>query len=130
MLKPEKSTKIIASGLSLIAILIPSFPVPASKKSKLFDLRLIDNKIAESEWNVDNLKYEIDNLKFDYDPFKISFDDLYMPKLSNVTIDIDPSDQHMKSYLDGNLKQIVLVFTNEEFEKIMGIKSTAKKSKI
>jgi hypothetical protein len=82
-------------------------------------LRLIDNKIAESEWNMDNLKYELENFHFDFDQYKVSFDDLVLPKLQDVKIDIDPSDQHMNSYTTGNLKQITLIFDNEGFEKIM-----------
>jgi len=88
-------------------------------KEEAKGLRLLDNRISESDWDIDNLKHEMEDMKFDFDAFNINFDDLYMPKLQDMSIDIDPSDQHMESYLHGNIKQITLVFSNEEFEKVM-----------
>jgi len=82
-------------------------------------LRLLDNRISESDWDIDNLKFELENMDFPWSDFHINFDDLYQPQLQNIAIDIDPSDQHMESYLHGNIKQITLIFSNDEYEKTM-----------
>ena len=98
--------------------------VPVIKLSNLTDeeikaLRLLDNRISESDWDIDNLKHEIENLNFEFGDYHVNFDDLYMPKLQDISIDIDPTDEKMEAYLHGNVKQITLVFSNEDFEKIM-----------
>ena len=82
-------------------------------------LRLLDNRISESDWDIDNLKHEMENIQFPWEDFHVNFDDLYQPQLQNITIDVDPSDQHMQSYLHGNIKQITLIFSNDEFERTM-----------
>ncbi len=82
-------------------------------------LRLLDNRISESDWDIDNLKHELENIQFPWEDFHINFDDLYQPQLQNIAIDIDPTDQHMESYLHGNIKQVTLIFSNDEFEKVM-----------
>jgi len=98
--------------------------VPVIKLSNLTEeeikaLRLLDNRISESDWDIDNLKHEIENLNFEFGDYHVNFDDLYMPKLQDISIDIDPTDEKMEAYLHGNVKQITLVFSNEDFEKVM-----------
>lgn len=44
-------------------------------------LRLIDNRIAESDWDGDMLALDLEELDFDFSPFHISFEDLLPPDL-------------------------------------------------
>ena len=81
-------------------------------------LRIIDNRISEVDWDIDNLKLEMDDLKeFNFDDFHVDLEDLYAPKLQDINIDIDTTDEKMKAYLEGSVKQITLIFSNEEFER-------------
>ncbi len=120
----KKKSIIIGHGRLDAAKSLGMKEVPVIKLENLTEdeiraLRLLDNRISESDWNIDNLKHEMEELNFAFDDYHVSFDDLYMPKLQDISIDIDPSDQKMESYLHGNIKQITLVFSNEEFEKVM-----------
>ena len=36
-----------------------------------------------------------------------------------IEIDIDTTDEKMKAYLEGSVKQITLIFSNEEFERTL-----------
>ena len=120
----KKKQIIIGHGRLDASRLLKLKTVPVIKLENITDdeikaLRLLDNRISESDWDIDNLKHELENLDFAFEDFHVSFDDLYMPKLQDISIDIDPTDQKMESYLHGNIKQITLVFSNEEFEKVM-----------
>jgi len=97
--------------------------VPVVKQKNISEadakaLRIIDNRISEVDWDIDNLKLEMDDLKeFNFDDFHVDLEDLYTPKLQDINIDIDTTDEKMKAYLEGSVKQITLIFSNEEFER-------------
>ena len=60
----------------------------------------------------------MDELKeYEFDEFKVDLEELYAPKLGDIEIDIDTTDEKMKAYLEGSVKQITLKFSNEEFER-------------
>lgn len=97
--------------------------VPVIKEKNISEedakaLRIIDNRISEVDWDIDNLKLEMDELKeYEFDEFKVDLEELYAPKLQDIEIDIDTTDEKMKAYLEGSVKQITLIFSNEEFER-------------
>ncbi len=97
--------------------------VPVIKEKNISEadakaLRIIDNRISEVDWDIDNLKLEMDELKeYEFDEFKVDLEELYAPKLGDIEIDIDTTDEKMKAYLEGSVKQITLIFSNEEFER-------------
>ena len=99
--------------------------VPVIKQNKITEedakaLRIIDNRISEVDWDIDNLKLEMNDLtNFSFEDFNVNMDDLYQPKLQDIEIDIDTTDEKMKAYLEGSVKQITLIFSNEEFEKTL-----------
>ena len=99
--------------------------VPVIKQNKITEedakaLRIIDNRISEVDWDIDNLKLEMSDLtNFSFEDFNVNMDDLYQPKLQDIEIDIDTTDEKMKAYLEGSVKQITLIFSNEEFEKTL-----------
>jgi len=99
--------------------MVPVIELKNLSEAEIKALRLLDNRISESDWDVDNLKHEMESIDFDFGDYHVNFDDLYMPKLQDINIDIDPTDEKMEAYLHGNVKQITLVFSNEEFEKVM-----------
>ena len=62
----------------------------------------------------------MDELKeYEFDEFKVDLEELYAPKLGDIEIDIDTTDEKMKAYLEGSVKQITLIFSNEEFERTL-----------
>ncbi len=99
--------------------------VPVIKQNKITEedakaLRIIDNRISEVDWDIDNLKLEMSDLtNFSFEDFNVNMDDLYQPKLQDIEIDIDTTDEKMKAYLEGSVKQITLIFSNEEFGKTL-----------
>ena len=99
--------------------------VPVIKEKNISEadakaLRIIDNRISEVDWDIDNLKLEMDELKeYEFDEFKVDLVELYAPKLGDIEIDIDTTDEKMKAYLEGSVKQITLIFSNEEFERTL-----------
>ena len=121
----EKKNVIIGHGRLEAAKSLELKEVPVIKEKNLSDkdiraLRILDNRISESEWDIDNLKLEMENLKeWDFDNFDVNLDDIYQPKLQDINIDIDSTDEKMKAYLEGSVKQITLVFSNEEFERTL-----------
>ena len=121
----EKKNVIIGHGRLEAAKTLKLKEVPVIKEKNLSDediraLRILDNRISESEWDIDNLKLEMENLKeWDFDNFDVNLDDIYQPKLQDINIDIDSTDEKMKAYLEGSVKQITLVFSNEEFERTL-----------
>ena len=99
--------------------------VPVIKEKNISEadakaLRIIDNRISEVDWDIDNLKLEMDELKeYEFDEFKVDLEELYTPKLGDIEIYIDTTDEKMKAYLEGSVKQITLIFSNEEFERTL-----------
>lgn len=100
--------------------MVPCIRMDSLDPEQVKALRLIDNRIAESEWDIDALKLELEEMpNFDFHEYHVNFEEFIMPNLSDAVVDIDPSEQHLNSYLHGNLKQVVIVMNNEEFENVM-----------
>jgi ParB-like chromosome segregation protein Spo0J len=120
-----KKNVIIGHGRLLASIKLGLKEIPVIKEKNITEaeakaLRIIDNRISEVDWDIDNLKLEMDDLKeFNFDDFAVNLEDLYQPKLQDINIDIDQTDEKMKAYLEGSVKQITLIFSNEEFERTL-----------
>ena len=118
-----KKNVIIGHGRLEASLKLGLKEVPVIKEKNISEadakaLRIIDNRISEVDWDIDNLKLEMDELKeYQFDEFKVDLEELYAPKLQDIEIDIDTTDEKMKAYLEGSVKQITLIFSNEEFER-------------
>lgn len=71
--------------------------VPTVKLNQLTDnevkaLRLIDNRIAETDWDVELLDVDIEGIDFDFNTFNVSFDDLLAESDNEKVFNSDPDD--------------------------------------
>lgn len=83
------------------------------KKSELANI--VANKVG-GFWDNDILanEFEIDDLKM------AGFEEFELGMFNNeVEIDTNNMSDSMDSYLDGNIKQIVIYFTNEQFQEVI-----------
>ena len=55
---------------------VPIVRLEHLRPNEIRALRLIDNRIAESEWDGDMLALDLEELDFDFSPFHLSFEDL------------------------------------------------------
>ncbi len=92
---------IIGHGRTMAAIRAGLEKIPTVKLETLTEqeakaLRLIDNRIAESGYDIDLLKMDIETLEVDLKPFNVSFDDLIPQEEKEVIEDeggAEPSDE-------------------------------------
>ena len=85
-----KDEIIIGHGRTMAAIRAGLDTIPTVKLENLTEqevkaLRLIDNRIAETGYDIDLLKMDLDTLDFDLEPFKIDFDDCFQDKSAKKT---------------------------------------------
>ena len=74
----------IKAGLKEVPVLIKD----DLSESDIKALRLIDNRIAETGWDADNILSELDGFNYDFDSFNIDFDE-FMPTPDNVGLTDD-----------------------------------------
>ena len=80
--------------------------------------RITDNKLNESDWNVDLLLEELRDLSVSFDISSIGFD---MSILDDPSVrGADSTEKgNMESYLGNTIKQIVLYFEEKEYEDVL-----------
>ena len=61
---------------------VPIVRLEHLRPNEIRALRLIDNRIAESEWDGDMLALDLEELDFDFSPFHLSFEDLLPQNLT------------------------------------------------
>ena len=99
----SKNVIIIGHGRHEAAKKVGLKTVPCVKIEGLSDkeiraLRLIDNRIAETEWDQELLKIEFEDLDFNFDDFNIDF------SCYNQELDFSPGDESEQGKLDEKQK--------------------------
>lgn len=92
---------IIGHGRTMAAMQAGLEEVPTVKLENLTEqevkaLRLIDNRIAETGWDVDLLKIDLETINIDFNPFCVSFEPLLMEGNNEIEIN-DLSDSELKT---------------------------------
>lgn len=115
-----KDEIIIGHGRTMAAIRAGLDTIPTVKLENLSEqevkaLRLIDNRIAESGYDVDLLKMDLETLDFDLKPFTVDFPEI-------VDVQFDPATIEEQGRLDELKPKFVKcpscehVFNSREFE--------------
>jgi len=121
----ENNEVIIGHGRLLAAKKLNMTEVPVVKMESLSDedvraLRILDNKISESDWDLENLKAELNELpEFNWDNFDLDFGGLLKEEkidFGDFGFDEDQLAKKTEAFLHGTIKQIVLYFSNDQYE--------------
>ncbi len=103
-------------GLETVPVVYMENLTPAQTKT----LRLADNKLNESGWEMDLV---IDELKWlqsqQIDVSSTGFDiDALLPD-TKIETDADQVDEDYQTYLNNTIKQIVLYFQDQDYESVL-----------
>jgi hypothetical protein len=131
----KKKEIIIGHGRLEAAKLIGLKKVPCVCMSDLSEvevkaLRLIDNRIAETGWDVELLKMDMENIEFDFSSTNISFVDMINTEKNKI--DFNEEWKGMPEFQQENLLglQLIVHFKTEkdkfDFVKLIGQKITDK----
>lgn len=117
---------VIISGHARLAALkqLGRLTVPVIVAERLSDdevrtLRLADNKLNESPWDMDALKFELNAIGADM-TLLAGFPALDLPALGEPEVDENTVKDAEKKFLNATIKQVVLHFPNDEYEEVMG----------
>lgn len=105
---------------------VPCLSLEKLTEKQIKKLRILDNKLNESERDLDNLKLELDDLEdLNIWDLELSVDDLF----KDVFTDPDDFDEDfsLPSGDKGDLEQITFTVTSEQMEKIKEAIEMAKK---
>ena len=105
---------------------VPCLSLEKLTEKQIKKLRILDNKLNESERDLDNLKLELDDLEdLNFWDLELSVDDLFSDVFTNPD-DFD-EDFSLPSGDKGDLEQITFTVTSEQMEKVKEAIEMAKK---
>jgi ParB-like chromosome segregation protein Spo0J len=109
---------------------IPCLRLDTLSEQEVKALRLLDNRIAETGWDVELLKMDLQGFDFDFEPFRLDFGDFNSEKIENLNHENEWEGMPEFDHENKTGIQLIVHFKNEndrnEFSKLVGQKFTEK----
>lgn len=120
----DKDMVVISGHARLAALkLLGAKTAPVIVASRLSDddvrtLRLADNKLNESPWDMETLKLELEAIGNELGQLA-GFPALEIGDIAEPEVDENTVDESFNTFLNNTIKQIVLYFESEQYENIV-----------